>query len=110
VLVCGSREWRRVEPIRERLRALPRGTVVLHGGARGADRIAGVIAAGLGFEVREYPADWKRLGRSAGVRRSAAMLDERPDLVLAFWQDYSSGTGYTLALAERKGIPVEVIR
>lgn len=109
VLVCGSRDWRRVDLIRERLRRLPRGSTVLHGGARGADRLAGTVALSLGFEVVEFPADWRRLGRSAGYRRNLAMLDERPDLVVAFWLNGSRGTGHTVDAALRRRIPVEVI-
>jgi len=95
-------------PIRERLAELPRGTVVMHGGARGADRMAATIAAGLGLQVEEYPADWKGLGRSAGITRNLAMLAEQPDLVLAFWRDESTGTGHTVGVALRRGITVEV--
>ncbi len=108
VLVCGSRDWSRPGAIRERLAELPRGTVVMHGGARGADRMAGTIAAGLGLQVEEYPADWKGLGRSAGIRRTLAMLNEQPDLVLAFWRDESTGTGYAISAAIRRDIPLEV--
>lgn len=109
VLVCGSREWRDGTAIRDRLARLPRGTEILHGGCRGADRMADAVASSLGFRVREFPADWRGLGRSAGVRRNLAMLDEQPDLVLAFWRDGSTGTGHTIDEAMRRGIPIEVV-
>jgi hypothetical protein len=108
VLVCGSRDWRDGEAIKHALMRLPLGTTVMHGGARGADRLADTIASGLGFDVREYPADWKGLGRSAGAMRNLAMLDEGPDLVLAFWKDGSRGTALTISEANRRGIEVEV--
>lgn len=109
VLVCGSRDWTDHEKIRIRLAELPRGTLVLHGGARGADRIAGTVAASLGLAVNEYPADWRGFGRSAGYRRNLAMLGQEPDLVLAFWLDGSTGTGHTVREARKRRIPVEVI-
>jgi hypothetical protein len=71
--------------------------------------MADTLARGLGFEVHEYPADWKSYGRSAGARRSLAMLDEEPDLVLAFHRRGSRGTAITVHEARRRGIPVEVI-
>jgi hypothetical protein len=108
-LVCGSRSWRDAEPIRARLRELPRGAAVMHGGARGADQLAGTVAAALGLEVVEYPADWRGLGRSAGLRRNLAMLDEQPDVVLAFWDGRSSGTAHVIVNANRRGIPLEVV-
>lgn len=108
VLVCGSRSWRDGEAIRKRLARLPRGTTVLHGGARGADRLAGTVARSLGLAVVELRADWSR-GRWAGLERNLAMLDRGPDLVLAFWDGASGGTAHCIAHAERRGIPVERI-
>ena len=107
VLVCGSRDWHDADTITAALRRLPRGTTVIHGGARGADLLAGTIANSLGLQVVEFPADWKNFGRSAGYRRNIAMLDENPDLVLAFWLNGSTGTAHTVREAERRGIPVE---
>lgn len=109
VLVCGSRSWKRAPLIRERLALLPPGTVILHGGAHGADAMAGQIAADLGFEVKEFPANWDRYRGGAGIRRNLLMLDERPELVLAFWIDGTTGTGHTVKEARRRGIPVEVV-
>jgi len=85
VLVFGSREWvwdGIIYRILSKLAKLDRITLV-HGGARGADRIADRIGKELGFEVREYPitkTDWDRLGKKAGPRRNAVMLlEEHPD-------------------------------
>lgn len=108
VLVCGSRHWLDVSVIRERLRKLPAGTLILHGGARGADQIAGTIARTLGLQVREFRADWARLGKRAGYVRNVEMLDARPDLVLAFQLDGSRGTQHTIDAARERGIAVEV--
>ncbi|HEY7037180.1 MAG TPA: SLOG family protein [Thermomicrobiales bacterium] len=109
VLVCGSRSWRDVDAIEERLGRLPRGTTIIHGGARGADVRAGIVARRLGFEVVELPADWLGFGRSAGPIRNRAMLDLRPDLVVAFWDGVSTGTLDTLREAERRRLRVEVV-
>jgi hypothetical protein len=58
VLVCGSRAWADRTAIERRRRRLAAGTVVLHGGARGADRLAGTVAAELGLPVEVMPAQW----------------------------------------------------
>jgi hypothetical protein len=108
VLVCGSRSWKDQRRIRSRLAQLPRGTIVLHGGARGADRLADGAARGLGMTVMEFKADWSR-GRQAGFERNLVMLDEKPDLVLAFWDGQSKGTAHTIDQAIERGIAVEVI-
>src|SRR3954466_2452652 len=109
VLVCGSRSWHRDDLIHLHLVRLPRGAEVIHGGCRGADRMAGIIAARLGFPGTEFPAHWKGLGPRACPRRNLAMLDEGPDLVLAFQEDGSTGTQHTIDSARERGIPVEVV-
>lgn len=108
VLVCGSRTWDDAVEIAEALKHLPRGSTVIHGGARGADQLAGTVAAKLGFTVETYPADWDLHGRSAGAIRNIEMIETRPDKVVAFWDGRSIGTKHTLDLARKAEIPVEV--
>jgi len=110
VLVCGSREWRDVETVRARLRDLPRGSAIVHGYCRGADQIAAQIARSLGITEEGYPAQWRTLGRRAGIVRNLALLDMCPDLVVAFWDGRSTGTRHVVETARARGIAVEVIR
>jgi hypothetical protein len=91
-----------------RLSRYQAGTVVLEGEAPGADRIGRLVAEYLGFTVRKFPADWKRYGRRAGILRNLEMLDETPDVVVAFQLRGSRGTQHTIDEARRRGIPVEV--
>jgi len=108
VLVCGSRKWRSTTRILARLASLPEGSVIMHGAAQGADRCADRAARGLDLEVEEYPADWKRDGKRAGILRNLDMLEAHPDLVLAFWDGKSRGTAHVIREAQRRGIPVEI--
>lgn len=108
VLVCGSRDWDDERSIMLRLVALPRDTTIIHGGARGADQIADRLAKIIGFTVRVIPAEWDKHGRAAGPIRNRAMVDERPDLVVAFQRGASRGTQHTIDIARARGIPVEV--
>lgn len=109
--MTGSRNWRSRSPIYRALIA-SKATIVVHGGAQGADDLAAQIARSLGLQVRAYPADWTRYGRSAGPRRNQEMLDaeHRPDepidLVLAFPTSQSVGTYDMISRAERAGIRV----
>jgi hypothetical protein len=114
VLVCGSRTWDRDDIVLEQLRALPPGTIVMHGGARGADRMAHVLATRLGFTVWEFPAHWHSgmfgsYNPRAGLERNLAMLDEQPDLVLAFHRDGSTGTQHVIDEAGRRGLQLVVV-
>ncbi len=112
VLVCGSRTWREQQPIREALERLPEGSTVIHGAARGADEIAGIIAKQLGLEVLAFPADWEKHGKAAGPIRNTQMLREgRPHQVIAFTRDLSQsrGTANMVRQAKAAGVPVKVI-
>ena len=107
VLVCGSRSWDDWLAVAERLGRLPRGTTVIHGGARGADQIAARCASRLGLRIEEFLPDWSN-GKRAGLDRNLVMLDQQPDLVIAFWDGRSTGTTHTIAEASKRGIPAEV--
>ena len=122
VLVCGPRVWLDQKPIQAVLRTFPRGTIVVHGGARGADIIAGFAAEILGFEVRSYPVDHQLDGlwHAAGPRRNIRMLKaEHPckrdgcfiDVGLAFKleEPLSKGTAH-MASIMREAEPAILVR
>lgn len=124
LIVCGSRRWsdrRRLIDTLDRLCCRP-GSLgywpaeLWHGGAAGADQMAGEFAAADPYRlpVRVWPADWARYGRSAGVRRSAEMVAAAPagSLVVAFVPGRlaeSAGTAHTVVLARRRGLRVVVV-
>ncbi len=109
VLVCGSRNWTNAALISTYLQNIG-ATLIIHGNARGADRLAGQSASQLNIPVEVYPADWDRYGKRAGFIRNREMLEEgKPDLVLAFWDGYSNGTRNMIELAEGAKIPTLVI-
>jgi SLOG family YspA-like protein len=111
VLVCGDRNWTDINKIRGRLKTLPKDAIVIHGAARGADTLGGVAAKELGFEIQTFPAEWGKHGRAAGPIRNRQMLDQKPDVVIAFHSNLaeSRGTKDTVTEAKRRGIPVEII-
>lgn len=95
--------------VHDRIAALPEGTVVIHGAARGADTLAGGNAELRGLTVEKYPARWSEHGSQAGHIRNDQMLDANPTRVVAFWDGTSPGTGSMIAKTKRRGIPVEVV-
>lgn len=107
VLFCGSRNWTDQVAILNALNELPADTVIIHGGARGADEMAGKMAEDiLGLEVEVYEADWERYGRAAGPIRNKQMLDEgKPGLVIAFLKPGSKGTKHMIKIAREAKIP-----
>ncbi|KKK70865.1 hypothetical protein LCGC14_2919710 [marine sediment metagenome] len=110
VIVCGDRHWIGWAAIKRELERLPSDTVIIHGAAKGADTIAGVLGVRMGLEVRVYPAEWEQFGRAAGAIRNKWMLDARPNLVLAFHNDIrrSRGTANMIGIARKKGVEVKL--
>lgn len=111
ILACGSRTWDDGDFIEEALFTLDygAGALLIHGGARGADQLAGEAAEKLGLEVKEMKPDWETHGKKAGVIRNIQMLNEEPDVVIAFWNGKSKGTKHTIMEALRRKVPHVVV-
>jgi hypothetical protein len=112
VLVCGSRDW----ADRDRLRAtlderFADATLVIHGGASGADSLAHEWARDRGISVQVYPADWQTCGRKAGPLRNRHMLERGGAThVIAFRaRPDSRGTNNMIFLARKRGLPLWVV-
>jgi hypothetical protein len=107
VLITGSRDWDDWETLNAALLAEVDGghLSVVHGGARGADQMAGAWARKHGLTEEVFPAQWSTHGRRAGFVRNAQMVDTMPDVCLAFIRNGSRGATMTADLAEAAGIP-----
>lgn len=146
LLVCGSRKWEERKPIERELSQLVNDVSlggendvrVLHGGARGADKLAGAVAEAMGLRVKVMEADWPthdpawcRCSRQqmaersycamAGHKRNRAMLDlllarradGAPVSVMAFVAaaklEGSPGTHNIVSSAHAKAVPVQIV-
>jgi hypothetical protein len=104
VLVCGGREYANYEAVYRTLESF-KACHVGHGGARGADSLAGQAAQRLGYEVSVFPAQWDKFGPAAGCIRNQDMLrDFCPDMVIAF--KGGKGTEHMKRTALAKNVPV----
>jgi len=104
ILICGGRDFNNYELMQEVLfQHVYPGDVIIHGDARGADRLSEKVAQPY-VVFERYPAQWET-GRGAGVRRNQQMLDEgKPDLVIAF--PGGKGTLDMVTRARKAGIKV----
>lgn len=106
LLVCGGRKFEDWTWLARELKRLSP-TVVIHGGARGADSLAGRWAEVNAVTCTIVWADWAKHGNKAGPLRNQKMLDEQyPHLVLAF--PGGAGTADMVRRALAEGFPVEV--
>lgn len=112
VIVCGDRNWTDFDTIYNRLKILPKDTIIVHGGCRGADALAEEACHSLALRSMEFPAHWHLYGRAAGPIRNKCMLTEKPDLVIAFHSNIeeSKGTANMIGLAGKANINIELIK
>jgi hypothetical protein len=106
ILVCGGRAYRDKALLENYLDLFNKAhpvSIVIEGGALGADRLAREWAVKNGVHVATVNALWSR-GKGAGHVRNRAMLALRPDYVIAF--PGGRGTQNMMAQAERAWVRV----
>lgn len=116
ILICGSRYLVNNKNNRKIIRKYlkqydKKDTTIIHGNCIGADIISGSVARKMGFNnIQKFPADWKKYGYSAGPIRNKLMLDQNPDLVIAFHNniDNSKGTKHMVKISREKNVKVIV--
>src|SRR3954454_25070231 len=93
ILICGPRKWDVYLPVFCVVAGLYKKHgrfTLIHGDAKGVDKLAAKAADQLFLDVDPYPADWSR-GSIAGPLRNRQMLREgEPDLCVAI--GYGRGT------------------
>lgn len=133
VIVCGGRKYDNYDAVRNALyracdvynlwdegKMLPRGLIIIHGGASGADSLADQWAVVNYVMFEEYKAKWDDLtaanavvktrrdgvlfNANAGLDRNHLMLNRGADLVVAF--PGNRGTRHMRSIAEKAGVPV----
>ena len=106
VLICGGRKFDDALTLGSWLGGIhgKQGiSVLIEGGASGADCMARKFAEWKGIPVITFAADWKAHGKAAGPMRNQRMLEEgKPDLVVAF--EGGSGTADMVRRARAAGI------
>lgn len=112
VLVTGGRDYSdkaRVFSVLAAVHSKHGVTVVIHGGARGADALSAEWARLRKIPCVEFPADWDKHKKAAGILRNIEMLrDGKPDCCIAF--PGGKGTAHMLGLMRKSGLPLwEVI-
>lgn len=107
ILVCGGRRYMDKVFMHEWLDcfdAVNTITHVIHGGAGGADRLAGMWAEEQGIQQVIVPANWRMHGTAGGPMRNRAMAELQPNLVIAF--PGGKGTASMVAIARELKIQV----
>jgi len=112
VLVTGSRQMVNYDYLDKVLSTYKIGGIV-HGDAIGADTLTQKWAEANDVLTQRHPvteAQWKRIGKRAGILRNQFMLNEHPtiSLVIAFPVKGSRGTKDMMSRAMNAGIDLHV--
>ncbi len=81
---------------------------IVSGAYKGADLLGERYAAERNYQIRQFPADWRRYGKSAGLKRNTEMA-AYANVLIAFWDGESKGTKHMIELATQAGLKVKVI-
>lgn len=137
ILVTGSRNWTDEKSVAKCINVALKFfeseascSTLIHGNARGADKIAAGIADDLGLTVESHPAHWNVHNKNcprvdpknggcwkgrdsckrAGFRRNIEMISSGANILLAFIKDDSPGASGTLNLWLQEDRPVIICR
>lgn len=76
-------------------------TIIVSGGAKGADALAEIFADNYKLKKWIFKPDWEKYKKSAGFIRNSEIVDNS-DIIFAFWDGKSKGTNHTINLAKKK--------
>lgn len=111
ILVCGSRTFD-LTPIMAyvmgpTILSIKGQIEIVEGGAPGADMAAYCMATSLGWQHKQFKADWDLWGKAAGPMRNEEMAvycAGRKGYCFAFWDGQSRGTADMIRRAKAHGI------
>lgn len=84
-------------------------TLMVSGGAKGADKLGEKWAKEKNKEVLIFHPDWDKYGKSAGFRRNKDII-ENSDIVFAFWDGQSKGTQSSINLSKKLNKELKIIK
>jgi hypothetical protein len=99
VAIIGSRNFNNYELVVDTLKEYENNiTLIVSGGAKGADTLGERWAKEKNKEVLIFHPDWNKYGKSAGIIRNKDII-ENSDIVFAFWDGISKGTKNSIDLS-----------
>lgn len=113
VVVAGGRKFNDYELLKYTLDHLlcnksQEDMIIVSGTASGADSLGERYGREMGFEIKQFPANWDEFGKSAGYIRNEEMA-KYSDAVVVFWDGESKGSKHMIDLAKKHKKQVRVI-
>jgi len=108
IAIVGSRNYPKLELVRQYVYGLPPTAVIVTGGARGVDQAAEEAARERGLRVIVIRPRWDVYGRAAGPIRNREIV-KHSDMVVAFWDLVSPGTRSSIEFAREMQKPLLIV-
>lgn len=111
IAIVGSRDYPRLDLVREAVKNFPVHTVLVSGGARGVDKMAEEAADVYGFNKIIFKPHWRKGGKynpAAGFERNGLIV-KAADRIVAFYDGESKGTMDTVKKALDAKKPLIVV-
>lgn len=99
--IVGSRDFSDYLLLKEKvLTNYPELSIIVSGGAKGADLLGEVLAKELGLPSEIYLPEWGKYGKLAGIIRNEQIV-KNSDSVIAFWDGSSKGTKKSIEICRK---------
>lgn len=108
IAVIGSRSFNNYDLLEQTLNQYSI-SLLVSGGANGADSLAQKYAKQYGKSILIHYPDWTYLGKKAGYVRNKKIIDDS-EKVIAFWNGTSKGTLNSIEEAKKQGKNVVIIK
>ena len=110
IIIAGSRGFNDYETlckVCDHMLSKQKKIEIVSGTAGGADRLGELYAKENKYLLKQFPADWGKLGKKAGYVRNEKMA-EYADALIAFWDGESKGTKHMIDLAKKHKLKVKI--
>lgn len=112
VIVAGGRDFTDYKLAKEKidyyLEDLKGNYEIVCGMARGSDMLGFKYAMDNNKKIHSFPANWDKFGKRAGYIRNEEMA-KFSDVLIAFWNGRSKGTGHMIELARQYKLGIVVV-
>lgn len=113
IVIAGGRDFKDYKSLKKRVlyyigNMNMNDVTIVSGGANGADSLGERFAKEFGYNLKRFPADWDKHGKSAGFIRNAQMA-KYADACIVFWDGKSRGTKHMIDLANKEKIKLRVV-
>ncbi len=109
IAVVGSRGFNDYDYMTSILNNIEGITLIVSGGAPGADHLAEMYADQNNINKLILKADWGKYGKSAGMIRNKDIVDNA-EYIIAFWDGVSKGTKNSIERARKAGKQLAVFK